>query len=94
MTPCPGWLCAVSSAPSLTPNGIDLPGFGPYESVNYITNEQKNFTEELRLQSTDPQARLNWILGAFFTHQSQLSVEEINDPQLPALTEYLWGETI
>ena len=29
----------------------------------------------------------------FYSNQSQLSVEEINDPQLPALTEYLWGDS-
>ena len=33
-----------------------------------------------------------WVLGAFYTQQSQLSVEEINDPQLAALTKYLWGD--
>jgi len=80
--------------PLLLPAGINLPGFGPYEAVNYITNDQENFTQEVRLQSSDPNARLTWILGAFYTRQSQLSVEEINDPQLPALTQYLWGESM
>ncbi len=33
--------------------------------------------------------------GFFYSNQSQLSVEEIaNDPQLPALTQYLWGLTM
>ncbi len=99
VTPCTGGLCASyignpSPPPLLTPNGIDLPGFGPYESVNYITNEQKNFTQEVRLQSNDPNAALSWIVGAFYTYETQLSIEEINDPQLPALTEYLWGDTM
>jgi outer membrane receptor protein involved in Fe transport len=105
VTTCTGGLCAYYNSnpippPLLTPNGIDLPAygatpaFGPYESVNYVTNEQKNFTQEIRLQSTDPDARLTWIVGAFYTYQTQLSVEEINDPQLPALTEYLWGNTM
>ncbi|HEY5337257.1 MAG TPA: TonB-dependent receptor plug domain-containing protein, partial [Rhizomicrobium sp.] len=99
VTPCPGGLCAQYAAqptqpPLLTPNGIDLPGFGHYQALNNITNEQKNFTQEVRLQSTDADARLQWILGVFYSHQSQLSVEEINDPQLPALTQYLWGDTI
>ena len=81
----------------LTPTGIDLPGypgsnpFGHYEAVNNVTNTQSNFTQEARLQSTDENARLTWIAGFFYSNQSQLSVEEINDPQLPALTEYLWG---
>ncbi len=83
--------------PLLTPTGIDLPGFddvapfGHYEAVNNVTNTQDNFTQEVRLQSLDSDARFNWIVGVFYSNQSQLSVEEINDPQLPALTEYLWG---
>ena len=83
--------------PLLTPTGLDLPGFGStpafghYEAVNNVTNTQSNFTQEARLQSTDSDARLKWIVGVFYSNQSQLSVEEINDPQLPALTEYLWG---
>jgi outer membrane receptor protein involved in Fe transport len=83
--------------PLLTATGIDLPGFdgtdpfGHYEANNYVTNTQDNFTQEVRLQSDDPDARFTWIVGLFYSNQSQLSVEEINDPQLPALTEYLWG---
>lgn len=105
VTPCIGGLCGAIAAqiaidpnfvgaPLLTANGIDLPGFGHYEAVNNITNTQQNFTQEVRLQSTDTDARLSWIVGVFYTLQSQLSVEEINDPQLPALTQYLWGDTI
>ncbi|HEY2034225.1 MAG TPA: TonB-dependent receptor [Rhizomicrobium sp.] len=91
-TPCTGGLCATAPQPLLTATGINLPGFGPYKSVNYVTNTQQNFTQEARLQSTDPNSRFTWVLGGFYTHQSQLSVEEINDPQLPALTSYLWGD--
>lgn len=105
VTPCTGGLCGPIAAqiavdpnfvgaPLLAASTIDLPGFGHYQSVNNVTNEQRNFTQEVRLQSTDADARLSWIIGAFYSRQTQLSVEEINDPQLPALTEYLWGDTI
>jgi outer membrane receptor protein involved in Fe transport len=83
--------------PLLTATGLDLPGFGAappfghYEAINNVTNTQDNFTQEVRLQSTDENAALKWIVGVFYSNQSQLSVEEINDPQLPALTQYLWG---
>jgi len=89
-------LCKYKSYlyPLLTATGLNLPGFGHYESVNNVTNTQSNFTHEMRLQSTDEDARLTWIAGFFYSNQSQLSVEEINDPQLPALTQYLWGETM
>jgi len=84
----------------LTPTGLDLPAypgsapFGRYEATNNVTNTQSNFTQEARLQSTDQDARFTWIVGFFYSNQSQLSVEEINDPQLPALTQYLWGLTM
>jgi len=99
VTPCTGGLCAkyaglANPPPLLTPNGIDLPGFGHYEANNYITNTQENFTQEVRLQSSDPNARLVWVGGLFYEHQTQLSVEEIRDPQLPALTDYLWGRSM
>ena len=100
---CSGGLCAANTAathanpafvptPLLGPTGINLPGFGPYKSVNYITNTQQNFTQELRVQSDNPDDRLVWVAGLFYSRQSQLSVEEINDPQLAALSTYLWGD--
>jgi outer membrane receptor protein involved in Fe transport len=103
--PCTAGICGQNNLthatdPGFTPtplllaDGINLPGFGHYQATNIVTNNQENFTQELRLQSTDPDARFNWIFGAFYSRQSQLSVEEINDPQLPALTQYLWGETM
>ncbi len=99
VTPCTGGLCAAyaklsNPPPLLTPNGIDLPGFGRYVANNYITNGQANFTQEVRVQSTDPNARLVWTGGLFYEYQTQLSVEEIRDPQLPALTQYLWGQSM
>ena len=89
-------LCKYKSElyPLLTPTGINLGNFGHYEATNNITNTQDNFTQELRLQSTDSDSPFTWIVGFFYSNQSQLSVEEINDPQLPALTQFLWGESM
>jgi iron complex outermembrane recepter protein len=104
-TPCTGGICGVYAAkiaqdpnfvgdPLLLPGSINLPGFGPYKANNIITNTQQNFTQEVRLQSIDSNAPLVWVIGAFYTQETQLSVEEINDPQLAALTTYLWGDPI
>ena len=41
---------------------------------------------------TTPQSRLQWVVGAFLAFNYQRSTEEINDPELPALTQLLWGE--
>jgi outer membrane receptor protein involved in Fe transport len=76
----------------LNPGGINLPGFGPYVSQNFITNKQSNVTEEFRVQSTNKDAVVQWVAGVFYAQNMQNSNEEINDPQLPALTQYLWGE--
>jgi outer membrane receptor protein involved in Fe transport len=76
----------------LNPAGINLPGFGPYVSRNIITNKQSNVTEEFRVQSNDKDAPLQWVGGVFYAQNMQNSNEEINDPQLPALTRYLFGE--
>ena len=79
--------------PLLTPTGFNLPGFGRYSSPNTVTNKQNNFTQEFRLQSSNPNDRINYVFGLFYQENRQLSVEEIHDPQLEAITEYLFGQT-
>jgi iron complex outermembrane recepter protein len=76
----------------LTATGLFLPGLPKYISHNIITNTQQNFTQEFRVQSTDPNAKLNWVAGLFLALNNQRSTEEIRDPQLPQLTQLLWGE--
>jgi iron complex outermembrane receptor protein len=88
--PCTTMAC-TTGAPLLTATGPNLPGFGPYVSSNLITNSQQNFTQEFRIQSSDPSARLNWVAGVFYAYNTQSSAEEIHDPQLGALSRYLWG---
>ncbi len=90
-TPCTP--CAAHSV-LLSPNGINLPGFGPYVSRNIISNKQSNVTEEFRAQSSDKDAPLQWVGGVFYAQNMQNSNEQINDPQLPALTRYLFGDGI
>jgi len=48
-------------------------------------NWQNNLTQELRLQSTDPDSRLNWVVGAFFSHARQTAGQHVQDTFLPAL---------
>ena len=79
-------------SPLLTSNGFNLPGFGHYQSVATVTNSQRVLTQELRAQSNDAESWLTWTGGVFFTAETQHSLEQINDPQLPALTQYLFGE--
>ncbi len=78
--------------PLLTATGLNLPGMPNYISQNLITNSQRNFTQEFRLQSNNPASRLQWVVGFFYAYDSQRSTEEIKDPELPAITQLLWNE--
>jgi outer membrane receptor protein involved in Fe transport len=78
--------------PLLTATGINLPGLPNYYAQNLITNAQQNLTQEVRVQSNDPGARLQWTAGVFYAFSRQQSKEEIRDPMLPELTQLLWGE--
>lgn len=91
---CQPGQCRTDLYPLLTPTGINLPGLPDYVAVNNTTNTQRDVTQEVRLQSTDPNSPLTWVVGVFYAHNSQESKEEINDPQLAAITQYLWSETV
>lgn len=68
-------------------NGVHLPpGLTNYRSPASVDNYQQNFTQEVRLQSNDPDARLIWTTGIFFSQNRQRYLEQIHDPLLPELT--------
>jgi iron complex outermembrane recepter protein len=88
--------CNFGAFPLLTAKGISpalVKGFGAYTANNIITNTQQNFTQEVRLQSNG-EGKLSWTLGVFYSHINQLSDERIIDPQLGAITQYLFGEDL
>ncbi len=87
----PTQAASAAGYPLLTADGIALPQLPNYQARVFITNQQQNFTQEFRLQSNDPTARLTWVAGVFFQSNRQVSTEEINDPQLPALVPLLFG---
>lgn len=91
---CSPGQCRTDLYPLLTPTGINLPGMPNYIAQNHISNVQHDVTQEVRLQSSDPNARVIWVVGFFFSYNTQESREEINDPELPALTQYLWNESM
>lgn len=49
---------------------VPLPGDYATSPQN---NSQKNFSQELRLQSLDPDSRFTWLIGGFYTHNKQRS---------------------
>jgi iron complex outermembrane recepter protein len=92
--PCPP---APSWYPLIDGKGIHLPfsatGWNPqtYRAPATVTNQQNTITEELRLQSSDPNAALVWTTGLYFSVNRQTSVEEINDPALAQFMQYFYN---
>ena len=74
--------------------GPSLGAFGRYSALGLTTNTQKNFTQEFRLESADKAARFGWLIGAFYGRNTQFNNNYDVDPQLPALTQFLWGESM
>jgi iron complex outermembrane receptor protein len=71
--------------PLLDGSGVHLPaGLTNYRAPASVTNQQENITQEFRLQSTDPDARLSWTAGVFYSLDRQFSLEEIHDPMADA----------
>jgi iron complex outermembrane recepter protein len=79
--------------PFLTPTGInqDLPF---YLSPNKVTNRQRNFTQEVRLQSDTPDAPLTWVVGVFYQSNRQTSIEELIEPSAETLFPFAFGQTL
>ncbi len=51
----------------------------------YFQDRQDNFTQEIRVSSVDPQARLTWNGGVFYSHVRENTTEVIYDPSFGTL---------
>lgn len=51
---------------------------------SYAENRQRNFTEEVRLQSTDPNAVLSYVVGAFYANNRQSYEQNSIDNDRPS----------
>jgi iron complex outermembrane receptor protein len=47
------------------------------KSASLYENSQNNFVQEVRLQSTDPDARLTWVAGVFYSDSKQRGRQDI-----------------
>jgi len=80
--------------PLLDGKGIHMPpGFANYSTPNTMTNNQRSWTQEFRLQSSDPDARVKWTAGVFWQLAQELSIEQLNDPRINQLFQALYGYT-
>jgi outer membrane receptor protein involved in Fe transport len=67
--------------------GVHLPLAPTYRAPASIDNGQQNFAQEFRLQSNDPNARLVWTTGLFYSSNRQSYLEQLHDPGLNALLQ-------
>jgi outer membrane receptor protein involved in Fe transport len=78
--------------PLIDGSGPHLPaGLQNYRAPAKVTNQLQSFTQEVRLQSDDPNAKLSWTAGLFYEVNRQQSIEEIHDPMLNTLLATLFG---
>jgi iron complex outermembrane recepter protein len=93
--PLYGNAAGLAAFPLLDGSGVHLPpGLTNYRAPASVTNTQRNFTQEFRLQSTDPSARVGWTVGVFYSLDRQYSLEEIHDPMADAFFNQLFGYPI
>jgi iron complex outermembrane recepter protein len=92
-----GPLCApegYNCYPLLDGHGLHLPGpIANYRAPGSVVNNQDIITQELRLQSANPAARVVWTVGAFFSMDRTYSLEAVADPMIDQLFEHLYGTT-
>jgi len=75
-------------------NGIHMPpGFANYATPNKMTNNQREYVQEFRLQSNDADARVRWTAGVFWSLAQEVSIEQLNDPHINQLFQALYGVT-
>jgi iron complex outermembrane recepter protein len=91
------YCASIGASPWLVPfplldgNGLHVPGLDYRASGSSVQNGQENLTQEIRLQSSDPNARLLWTAGIFANDNRQTYLEQIHDPMLNQLTEAVLG---
>ena len=56
-----------------------------YFSAAHNTNSQRTFTQEVRLQSDNPDAKLKWVVGGFYAKSVQNFTEAVVDPNFSLL---------
>jgi iron complex outermembrane recepter protein len=78
--------------PLVDGTGLHLPAaIANYRSPNSVDNGQENLVQEVRLVSSDPNAKLVWTTGLFFSEDRQTYLEQIHDPMLEQFWQAVAG---
>ena len=73
---------------------IHLPSMPYYTILAEMENKQKSFFQEVRVESNDPSARLQWVIGGFYARERQTANITVTDPNFPAFILAATGATI
>ena len=74
-------------------NPAGVPGAIGYRAKGEVDNKQQNFTQEIRLQSNDPNAKLLWTTGVFYASNRQDYLEQIIDPNVGTFLQAIYTGT-
>jgi outer membrane receptor protein involved in Fe transport len=77
--------------PGYNPSGV--PGAIGYRAPATVDNRQRNFTQEIRLQSLDSNAKWVWTTGLFYSVNKQEYLEQIHDPNLGNFLQAIYTGT-
>lgn len=67
---------------------VTLPG---QKAPGYFGERQENFSQEIRLQSTDDGGPLTWVVGGFYSHEKQLAKQANQDSYIDQLIRNATG---
>jgi iron complex outermembrane receptor protein len=85
----------ASCYPFLDSSGLHVPpSLQNYQARATFDSKQDAFTQEIRLQSTDPSAAIAWTVGTFFSVQRTTSYEQIHEPDADEFFEQVFGTTM
>lgn len=73
------------------PIGVDYPEFQNLPNPDYQNDSQKIFTQELRLQKTDPDGTFNYTFGVFYSSAKQFDSQADATGQLESLYIKYYG---
>jgi iron complex outermembrane receptor protein len=65
--------------------GSPYPSIPGQNAPTLMLNNQRNFSQEVRLQSSDPDSRFNWVIGGFYSRDRQIATQVVNDAYLDQL---------
>jgi iron complex outermembrane receptor protein len=75
--------------PLATTEGLRIPI--DYSHYAMIKNRHRNYTQEFRLQSNNPDARLTWVVGFFWARNETRNFHRQIDPQFDDFVRVLTG---